>query len=137
MLNRLIILLAATLVGSWPVFAGEVEQVGAVQCGYERFVDSCESCQGVRAKGHGEAARLLSKQPADLTQLSKNNDDHFPLKHVYNVIDGRENPDGAHGLREMPVWGELWSRSVPAEHAEAYVHSRILEIILYLESVQE
>jgi mono/diheme cytochrome c family protein len=52
---------------------------GAVTSGFERFVDSCAFCHGVDAKGNGAAAAMLSKQPADLTLLSKRIDNIFPL----------------------------------------------------------
>jgi mono/diheme cytochrome c family protein len=109
---------------------------GAVASGFERFIDSCAFCHGVNAKGNGPAAELLSKLPADLTLLSKRNENIFPLEYVYNTIDGRA-VGKSHGSREMPVWGDLWKKSVSPEHAESYVRARIFEIIMFLDSVQE
>ena len=110
--------------------------VSVVDSGYERFIDSCAFCHGVDAKGEGAASAMLSKQPANLTQLAKNNGGKFPLARVYATIDGRDMPK-SHGLREMPVWGDLWSKSIPPEYAEFYVRARILEIVLFLDSIQE
>ena len=107
-----------------------------VTSGFERFVDSCAFCHGVDAKGNGAAAAMLSKQPADLTLLSKRNDNIFPLEYVYNTIDGRAIKD-SHGSREMPVWGDLWTKSVSREHAESYVRARIFELIMFLNAIQE
>lgn len=112
------------------------QQEIAIDPGYERFIDSCAFCHGTDAKGDGAAATMLSKQPADLTQLAKNNGGKFPLKYVYTTIDGRDMLK-SHGMREMPVWGNLWTKSVPPQYAESYVRARIFEIILYLDSIQE
>jgi len=112
------------------------DAVTAVQAGYERFIDSCAFCHGVDAKGDGPAAGMLETKPADLTQLARNSGGRLPITYVYDTIDGR-NMLRAHGLKEMPVWGDLWSKSVPAQYAELYVRARILEILLFLDSVQE
>ena len=37
----------------------------------------------------------------------------------------------------MPVWGDVWRRNVPEQYAPYYVRGRILELILYLDSIQE
>jgi len=108
----------------------------SIAAGYERFIDSCAFCHGVDGSGNGDASELLSKQPSNLTLLSKNNDGDFPLEYVYNTIDGRKMPD-SHGIRQMPVWGDLWTKGVPPEYAEANVRARIFEIIMYLSSIQE
>ena len=74
---------------------------------------------------------LLSK-PADLTQLTKNNDGQFPFWRMYRVIDGREEVK-AHGPRTMPIWGvELQV----VEGSELRATGRILELIYYLKSIQ-
>ena len=112
------------------------DAVTAVEAGYERFIDSCAFCHGVDAKGDGPAAGMLEKKPADLTQLARNNGGRLPITQVYDTIDGR-NILRSHGLQEMPVWGDLWSNSVPAQYAEFYVRARILEILLFLDSIQE
>ena len=108
----------------------------AVEAGYERFIDSCAFCHGVDAKGDGPAAGMLERQPADLTQLAKDNGGALPIMYVYDTIDGRSMLR-SHGPQEMPVWGDLWSKSVPDQYAEIYVRARILEILLFLDSVQE
>ena len=112
------------------------EVVSTVEPGYQRFIDSCAFCHGVSARGDGAAAAMLSKPPADLTLLAKNNGGKFPLNYVYSTIDGRDMLK-SHGMREMPVWGNLWSKSVPPKYAESYVRARIFDIILFLDSIQE
>lgn len=129
-------LLVITTHASFGETAQPGNAVGVVETGYERYIDSCAFCHGVDAKGDGPAAGMLEKAPADLTQLAGNNGGRLPITYVYDTIDGR-NMLKSHGPQEMPVWGELWRNSVPARYAEFYVRARILEIILFLDSVQE
>jgi hypothetical protein len=53
------------------------------------------------------------------------------------VIDGRQEI-AAHGNRDMPIWGDTFIRQ---EHGgvadEARVVGRILQLLYYLESIQE
>lgn len=130
---------ALTMIAAHLSYAETVQSqdtVTAVESGYERFIDSCAFCHGVDAKGDGPAAGMLDRQPADLTQLAKDNGGRFPIIYAYDTIDGRSMLR-SHGPQGMPVWGSLWSKSVPAQYAEIYVRARILEIILFLDSIQE
>lgn len=43
----------------------------------------------------------------------------------------------AHGARDMPVWGDLWLRNVPEQYVEYSVRGGILELLLYLDAIQE
>lgn len=128
------------LVSGATAFATENDEGGQagniVMDGYQQFIDSCAFCHGIDGKGQGEAANLLSVQPANLTLLSKNNDGVFPLEYLFYSIDGRDDLT-AHGSGEMPVWGNLWEKGVPPEFSQAYVRSRIFQIIMYLNSIQE
>ena len=116
--------------------ATAVTMLSGAAAGRERFVDACAFCHGLSGDGNGMAASMMDVTPANLTQLSKNNDGKFPLAHVYDVIDGRAST-ASHGNREMPVWGDVWRRNVPEQYAEYYVRGRILELILYLDTIQE
>ena len=107
--------------------------------GYGSYLDACSICHGAFGRGDGSMANMLEKAPADLTQLSKNNGGVFPWRFVYETIDGRLLTD-AHGQRDMPIWGEVWTRAVPAEQArqsDVYVKGRILELMLYLDAIQQ
>jgi hypothetical protein len=55
------------------------------------------------------------------------------LRAVYDAIDGRV--PAAHGSRDMPIWGTAFKGYV-ASGSETLVRGRILELILYLESMQ-
>jgi hypothetical protein len=65
----------------------------------------------VTGKGDGPVAKSLSEPPTDLTKLSEGNKGVFPLSRIYEVIDGRIQVE-IHGTREMPVWGETYTREV-------------------------
>lgn len=109
--------------------------------GKREYDASCANCHGLDGKGGGRFAQLLQLRMPDLTTLSKNNGGVFPISHVYNVIDGREEVK-AHGTREMPIWGaQLTVKAAPAYddyryEAEAFVRARILAVIDYLYRLQ-
>jgi len=103
--------------------------------GKSRFMESCAVCHGAEATGDGPYATLLTRKPANLTLLAKNNGGAFPFNVVYDSIDGR-GPNGAHGTRDMPVWGSNW-KGANAQGAETAVRGRILETIIYLRSIQK
>ena len=106
------------------------------------FRNSCASCHGVDGKGAGFLTRLFrGVDPGDLTQLSKNNDGVFPIDRVFETIDGRAEV-AAHGDRKMPVWGdryltEAFANWGPDELNEMRSRNRVLELVYYLQSIQE
>ncbi len=103
------------------------------------YSERCFVCHGASGKGNGPYAPLLTKRPADLTQLAKKNNGVFPEDKVASFIDGRQDV-AAHGPREMPIWGE---RFAEPEHpggnrlGEAVVHKRIQALVQYLSTIQE
>lgn len=114
------------------------EQDRTLVAGKQRFMEDCAVCHGESGKGQGIVASHLNNMPADLTQLTKKNDGHFPFQMIYDTIDGRANI-GAHGSREMPIWGAEYKLGVPiaAGMGEAVVRGKILELIVYINSIQE
>lgn len=114
------------------------EEDPTIAAGKQRFLESCAVCHGEDGKGRGIAAGHLKQKPADLTQLTKNNNGHFPAMKMYQTIDGRGSP-GVHGSREMPIWGAEFrgGSTTAAGMTEAVVRGRILELIVFLESIQE
>ena len=135
--SKLSLTLRAALIGGLfsaaPSVPAADDDVAAA--GKERFMDYCAVCHGADATGGGPVANVLKQVPTDLTQLAKNNDGHFPFGQVYDTIDGRRFP-AAHGSREMPVWGGEW-KAVSQVGAETEVRGRILEMIIYLRSIQK
>ena len=128
-----------------------VVQAGAAyaQEGQERFMasadefrNSCASCHGEDGRGAGFLTKIFrGVDPGDLTQLSKNNEGVFPLEQVFEVIDGRKEV-AAHGERKMPVWGDRYmnqgmTRLGPGPEIEPLVRNRVLELVYYIQSIQE
>ncbi len=124
--------IAVSLVPSAP--AGAQDKV--VATGKARFEKHCASCHGVDGRGNGPVAEALRRKPADLTRLAARNDGEFPFWFVYQTIDGRGMP-AAHGTREMPVWGKEFGQDIVGLSQETYARGRILEVIVYLRSIQE
>ncbi|NND92426.1 MAG: cytochrome C [Granulosicoccus sp.] len=108
----------------------------------DEFVNSCSSCHGRDAKGAGFLTRVFKGvNPGDLTQLSRENNGKFPFDRVYEVIDGRADV-AAHGERAMPVWGDRYMNQSmneygPDETNVFRVRNRILELVHYLQSIQD
>jgi hypothetical protein len=94
----------------------------------------------------------LTKDPADLTILSKNNNGYFPFSEVYRIIDGTRSVS-IHGSRDMPIWGDRYRKEAKkynelaqkfheiTEQSEIneYLYARglILELVTYIMSIQE
>lgn len=103
--------------------------------GKARFMENCAVCHGADAKGGGPFTPLLKSAPNDLTKLSQGAGGEFPFNRVYDAIDGRASVKGAHGSKDMPIWGGEWKGSSVA--AETAVRGQILEMIIYLRSIQQ
>jgi mono/diheme cytochrome c family protein len=118
--------------------------------GSDEYRMSCLSCHGVGGRGDGPLAKYLTVKPTDLTALAKNNGGQYPsLKagqypflRVYQVIDGRAAVE-LHGDRAMPVWGNRYLADQPQGYApyggeyEKIVRGRILELVYYIQSIQQ
>lgn len=108
--------------------------------GKMEYESNCIICHG--ADGRGTAyPDFLKSTPADLTALTARNGGVFPFDRVYQVIDGREQVR-SHGPRDMPIWGKDYQRQAAEYYvdvsydAEAYVRTRILALIDYLNRLQ-
>jgi mono/diheme cytochrome c family protein len=100
----------------------------------------CAACHGPAGKGDGPAAKSLTKAPADLSTLARRNGGAFPKQLVWQTIDGRPRAIGAHGSREMPIWGQEYrdeiNRTGHPTGPETFVAGRISALIDYLASIQ-
>jgi mono/diheme cytochrome c family protein len=130
----------AMLAGEWSASAQSNKEIKKVpvtatraDSGVEMFKAYCASCHGIDGKGAGPAAVALKMPPADLTLLKQNNGGKFPPTKVYLVIEGND-PIGAHGSREMPLWGPIF-RSLDADSAIKKL--RIANVTKYIESLQQ
>jgi len=120
--------------------------VTSTDVGKEEFDSKCVICHGVSGKGDGPQALTLTKKPADLTVLAKNNGGVFPASRVHEIIDGRLEV-AAHGPRAMPVWGDEFlvqetdrPQDVSEEtflKREARVNGRIKALVDYLARLQD
>jgi mono/diheme cytochrome c family protein len=129
-------LMGTLLLGGTPG-VGTAQQAEVAKAGRPAYEQYCAVCHGREGKGDGGAASVLTVKPADLTQLSKNNNGTFPFWRVYRVIDGREEEIRGHGTRDMPIWGqEFRLQAGSSAMAQSQVRGRILELIYYLESIQ-
>ena len=106
--------------------------------GAETFKLKCASCHGEDAMG--EKAIDSDIKAPDLTMISKRNNGQFPVSRIYAIIDGREVLQ-KHGTRDMPTWGDLFLTDTIWEGCsqvdEQIVRGRIMELILYLDSIQQ
>ena len=134
--------LAATLalVQAGAAYAQEGQERFAATA--DEFRNSCASCHGEDGRGAGYLTRVFrGVDPGDLTQLSKNNEGVFPLERVFELIDGRKEV-AAHGERKMPVWGDRYMmqsmiRLGPGPTSDFVVRKRVLELVYYIQSIQE
>lgn len=75
---------------------------------YHRY---CASCHGPEAKGDGPVAQELRTRPSDLRTIAARSSGSYDINAVIKVIDGRSHV-AAHGPREMPVWGAIFSEEL-------------------------
>ena len=110
------------------------------QLGRDHYEAKCAVCHGADGKGNGPVANMLTEKPSDLTMMSKNNNGTFPFWAAYEIVDGRRGV-GAHGTREMPVWGkEFYAASRDGSQGistETIVRGQIMELLIYLRSIQQ
>lgn len=97
------------------------------------YTEYCAVCHGVDGKGHGPAAEALKVSPGDLTQLVRRNSGKYPSIEVEHII-----ADGgnflAHGTKDMPVWGYVFS---DAGRTEGLGTIRVYALTQYIDHLQE
>jgi len=105
--------------------------------GEARYRTYCASCHGLAGRGDGPASVALKTPPADLTRIAARRGGSFPDGEIAMFIDGRFDV-GAHGTREMPIWGERFGESVPeAGVGESLARGKVAVLVEYLKSIQE
>jgi mono/diheme cytochrome c family protein len=116
--------------------AQTVERVPATPTQYvagsTTFKAYCAVCHGIGGKGDGPAAKALTVAPADLTRIEKRHEGRFPAVAVARIISG-DDLIVAHGTREMPIWGPVFSGMEDRARAKL----RLQNLVTYLESIQE
>ena len=128
------LLVSALMMVANPTLAEE-ETIGS-----DEYRISCASCHGVGGRGDGQLAKFLTPKPTDLTALAKHNGGQYPFLDVFLMIDGRADVE-AHGDRAMPVWGNRYRKEAAKEYGpfggEEVVHGRMLELVYYIQSIQQ
>ena len=115
--------------------AGDRPDLGKME-----YESNCVACHGLDGRG-GAYPDFLKTTPPDLSTLTGRNGGVFPFERVYQVIDGREMVR-SHGARDMPIWGKDYQRKAAEYYIdvnydpEAYVRTRILALIDYLNRLQ-
>ncbi len=109
----------------------DAAQASRGQVIYVRF---CSACHGATATGDGPLANGLRSKPTDLTRLAATNGGVFPYDKVARAIDGRDTVR-MHGPSDMPVWGEVFSRTKGAESADP--SEAVARITHYVWSIQK
>jgi mono/diheme cytochrome c family protein len=107
--------------------------------GQQEYMSGCAACHGEKADGNGPIATMFKTPVPDLTGIAQRNDGKFPLLDVMHIIDGRMEVK-AHG-NPMPVFGRRFenqaSDRVGPYGSEMIVRGRVLELVLYLQSIQK
>ena len=134
------ILLGATTIA----FAQQVSSANhpkRIDLGKVEYEGKCATCHGLTGKGDGPTAQFLTRKPADLTALAKNNNGIIPMAKMYEIISGDTEVAG-HGTREMPVWGKEYQMQASEFYRdmlydpEVYVRAQILALIEYINRLQ-
>ncbi|MDP2079472.1 c-type cytochrome [Pseudotabrizicola sp.] len=130
--------MAATCVlGATAALAQDATQEYVV--GQQEYMVACAACHGEAADGNGEIATMFKEGVPDLTGIAKRNDGVFPLLEIIHAIDGRAVIRG-HG-NPMPVFGNRYRAEANGGNAlfgaEAIARGRVLELALYIQSIQD
>jgi mono/diheme cytochrome c family protein len=112
-----------------PPFETIVKQTG----GPELYGEYCAVCHGKDARGNGPMAKELKTKVPDLTKIAKQNGGKFPFDKVEGIIGGTTLENTAHGNREMPIWGPVFSQ---IEWEKDLGKVRINNLTRYLQSLQ-
>jgi mono/diheme cytochrome c family protein len=101
--------------------------------GKDMFDAYCASCHGTSGKGDGPAAPAMKSPLPDLTTLAKSHGGTFPALQVNQSIVGEGNL-AAHGSKDMPVWGPVFSRM--SRQSAGEIQQRLHNLTRYIESLQ-
>ncbi len=107
----------------------------ADQTGRTLYLRYCAACHGRSGQGDGFVAPALGQQPTNLTQIAAANGGQFPLPAVVEAIDGTRTVR-AHGLSEMPVWGEVFRTDHSSPEQQLAMHAKVVSIASYVRSLQ-
>jgi mono/diheme cytochrome c family protein len=141
--KRTLVTLIGVAMLSAPMLAGAQK---APDLGKREYDANCAVCHGPAGKGDGPYTHPMGAA-SNLTVLAKKNGGLFPLKAVYEYIDGTTEVKG-HGPRAMPIWGDDYQRKAREEYRDEnymmspydpylYTRIRILALTEYIYRLQE
>ncbi|WP_341212728.1 cytochrome c [uncultured Limimaricola sp.] len=110
----------------------------SIEAGKDVYMVFCQTCHGAEARGGGPLAKIMTREPPDLTRLSARNGGRFPAELATRQIDGRDPLTGHGG--QMPVFGPVFDTefaALAAPSGQPILTSRtIVDLIHWLESIQ-
>ena len=137
--SKRVILIAVVFSSLWSVLPAAAEggpTPAELKVARGKFEKYCSACHGKDGRGGGPAAPSLKTPPPDLTKIARRRGGAFPDAEVAAYIDGRTKV-AAHGTREMPIWGEQFSRDIPdQEIGEEIARGKLVLLVDYLRSIQ-
>ncbi len=128
------ILVAGVMFAPGLVTTAIAQEYTQTTTGAEVYRTYCASCHGTSARGDGPLASSMRRKPANLTEMAKRNGGLFPTELAFKTIDGRQ-PMRGHGGPDMPVWGDIFTRSRDAGDA-GRVEAVIQSLVVFLDSIQ-
>ena len=108
--------------------------LGAEADGAKLYQNHCSACHGMRGEGDGPIAMLMTVTVPNLRELAKHNNGVFPTDRVTAYVDGR-GPAQAHGGRQMPVWGDVFSAATKAD--EPVVAANVKVLVQFIAELQQ
>ncbi len=113
--------------------AGGCEPAPRAELGRARYEEYCSSCHPIVQSARSDISETSGP---DLTRLRERYGWPLPREKLAAFIDGRTQV-GAHGPREMPVWGARLYEDYPqTPGTEAARGSTVAIILDYLETIQ-
>lgn len=130
---------SAVLASSFVSAASAQDASAEFEAGRNEYLSACAACHGDTGDGNGPISSMFHTKIPDLRKLTASNDGVFPLLEVIQTIDGRAQIQ-AHG-DPMPLFGNRYRADVQdlvgVYGTEQVVRARVLELALYIQSIQE
>ena len=123
------------------LMSGGIASAQDTAAGQEEFRGHCAACHGMTGLGDGPIGPLLKTPAPNLAMISQRNGGKFPFQRIYEIIDG-SSVLAAHGSRDMPLWGDRYSKDAkPVTPDQAAVtreiaQQRILSLVYYIGTLQ-
>ena len=134
---RILSALAVATAFAVPLTAQEYPQ--EFEAGRSEYLAACAACHGENADGNGPIATMFDQRVPGLRNLAADNEGRFPLLETFMIVDGRTGVRG-HG-NPMPVFGNRYKAELGAMlgdyGSETAVRARVLELVYYLQAIQD